>query len=103
MSARVSIVGFVAAVVGMFAPLGVAGADPAKGWDIPDAPRIDAPLDPVDPYCFDARLCSGDFGSTYYCPDTGGFVGPFGACDALVTGPYAPGGLRPNESIYEDE
>lgn len=84
MPAKVSIVGFVAAVVGMFAPLGVAGADP------------------VDPYCFDARLCSGDFGSTYYCPDTGGFVGPFGACDALVTGPYAPGGQRPNQSNWDD-
>ena len=52
---------------------------------------------PIDPYCYDQRLCDGDFGDTYYCPDTGGFVGPFGACDALVTGPYAPGGLSPNE------
>lgn len=48
-------------------------------------------------YCFDQRLCDGDFGSTHYCPDTGGFVSPFEGCDALVTGPYAPGGLSPNE------
>lgn len=54
--------------------------------------------DPIPPYCFDSRLCEGDFGSSYYCPDTGGWVGPFGACDALVTGGYAPGGQRPNES-----
>lgn len=58
-----------------------------------------ANADPMDPYCFDQRLCDGDFGSTFYCPDTGGFVGPFGACDALVTGPYAPGGIRPNQGI----
>lgn len=56
-----------------------------------------ASADPLDNYCFDQRLCDGDFGSTFYCPDTGGFVGPFGACDALVQGPYAPGGLSPNE------
>lgn len=62
-----------------------------------------ASADPYEPYCYDQRLCSGDFSDTYYCPDTGGFVGPFGACDALVTGPYAPGGLRPNQSIHEDE
>lgn len=76
-----------------------AGADPippARAPQVLDAPRINAP---IDPYCYDQRLCDGDFGSTYYCPDTGGWVGPFGACDALVTGPYAPGGLRPNEGL----
>jgi len=26
-------------------------------------------------------------------------VGVFGACPSLVTGPYAPGGLRPNEGL----
>lgn len=62
-----------------------------------------AGADPIPAYCFDDRLCSNDFGSTYYCPDTGGWIGPFGACDALVTGPYAPGGLRPNQSNWDDE
>ena len=54
-----------------------------------------AAADPDDPLCFDPRLC-GDLGSVSYCPDTGGMVGPFDACPALVTGPYAPGGLHPN-------
>lgn len=56
----------------------------------------------VPAYCYDQRLCDGDFGSSYYCPDTGGWVGPFGACDALVTGPYAPGGQRPNQSNWDE-
>ena len=55
-----------------------------------------ASADPLDPYCYDDRLC-GDLGSVTYCPDTGQMVGPFAACPALVTGPYAPGGLSPNE------
>lgn len=82
--AKVSIVGFVAAVVGMLAPLGVASANP------------------IEPHCFDARLC-GDLSDATYCPDTGRKAGPFTACDSLVTGPYAPGGLRPNQSIWDDE
>ncbi|MEB3034067.1 hypothetical protein [[Mycobacterium] nativiensis] len=48
--------------------------------------------------CFDQRLC-GDLSDVYYCPDTGRVVGPFGACPSLVTGPYAPGGLRPNQGL----
>ncbi|BBX21432.1 hypothetical protein MTER_08430 [Mycolicibacter terrae] len=48
--------------------------------------------------CFDQRLC-GDLGDVYYCPDTGEVVGAFGACPSLVTGPYAPGGLQPNEGL----
>lgn len=48
--------------------------------------------------CFDQRLC-GDLSDVYYCPDTGKVVGAFGACPSLVTGPYAPGGLRPNRGL----
>ncbi|OBK83761.1 hypothetical protein [Mycolicibacter sinensis] len=48
--------------------------------------------------CFDQRLC-GDLSDVYYCPDTGAVVGAFGACPSLVTGPYAPGGLRPNQGL----
>lgn len=59
--------------------------------------------DPIEPYCFDSRLCGNDFGSRTYCPDSGSWVGPFGACPSLNTGPYAPGGLRPNESNWDDE
>lgn len=55
-----------------------------------------AKADPIQPYCFDPRLC-GDPGKVTYCPDTGGMMGPYGACRSLVTGPYAPGGLRPND------
>ncbi|MBS9534747.1 hypothetical protein KIH27_14225 [Mycobacterium sp. M1] len=55
-----------------------------------------ASADPLEPSCFDDRLC-GDLGSVSYCPDTGTMVGPFAACSGLVTGPYAPGGLSPNE------
>ena len=54
-----------------------------------------ASADPLPPLCFDQRLC-GDQGSVTYCPDTGRMVGPYSACPGLVTGPYAPGGLRPN-------
>ena len=57
-----------------------------------------ASADPIDPYCFDERLCS-DLSDSYYCPGMPGRVGPFASCDALVTGPYAPGGLVPNEGI----
>lgn len=32
-----------------------------------------------------------------YCPDTGRFVVGYQPCPALVNGPYAPGGLQPNE------
>ncbi|BBZ23899.1 hypothetical protein MHIB_23170 [Mycolicibacter hiberniae] len=62
-----------------------------------------AAADPIPAYCYDQRLCDGDFGSTYYCPDTGRWVGPFGACDALVTGGYRPGGQRPNEGNWDAE
>lgn len=79
MPVRISIVGLAAVLAGFFAPVAYAG--------------------PMPSYCYDQRLCDGDFGDTSYCPDTGGFVGPFAACDALVTGPYAPGGLRPNEGL----
>lgn len=48
--------------------------------------------------CSDQRLC-GDLSDVYYCPDTGAVVGAFDACPALVAGPYAPGGLRPNEGL----
>lgn len=48
--------------------------------------------------CFDERLC-GDLGDVYFCSDTGAVMGAFGACPSLVTGPYAPGGLRPNEGL----
>lgn len=68
-------VSIIAAALGMAAP---AGADPAD--------------------CYDQRLC-GDLGDVYYCPDTGAVVGAFGACPSLVTGPYAPGGLGPNEGL----
>lgn len=77
----------------------IAGAILASG-------ALSAPVtnaDPIQPYCFDQRLCSGDFSGTHYCPDTGRFVGPFGACDSLVTGPYAPGGQRPNQSHWDDD
>lgn len=66
-------------------------------------PAAVAGADPIEPYCFDARLCSDDFGSRTYCPDSGSWVGPFGTCASLNTGPYAPGGLRPNQSIWDDE
>lgn len=56
-----------------------------------------ADADPYGPKCFDQRLC-GDLGNVHYCPSTGGMVGPFTSCPSLVTGPYAPGGLQPNES-----
>lgn len=75
-SALVFIAAF-AATIG-FGAAGAANADPAS--------------------CFDARLC-GDLGDVYYCPDTGAVVGAFGACPSLVTGPYAPGGLQPNEGL----
>lgn len=48
--------------------------------------------------CYDQRLC-GDLGDVSYCPDSGKLVGPFAPCPSLVTGPYAPGGLRPNEGL----
>lgn len=48
--------------------------------------------------CSDQRLC-GDLSDVYYCPDTGKVVGPFAPCPSLVTGPYAPGGLRPNQGV----
>lgn len=86
--ARVSLVGVAAVLAGLFGPLGVQTPIAKAG--------------PMPSYCYDQRLCDGDFGDTSYCPDTGGFVGPFAACDALVTGPYAPGGLSPNESRWDD-
>lgn len=49
--------------------------------------------------CSDARLCGDDLGDVYYCPDTGKVVGAFAPCPSLVTGPYAPGGLRPNQGL----
>jgi len=52
----------------------------------------------VPAHCYDQRLC-GDLSDVYFCPGTGRVVGPFGACPSLVTGPYAPGGLRPNEGL----
>ncbi|MEB3019787.1 hypothetical protein [[Mycobacterium] crassicus] len=55
-----------------------------------------AGADPAD--CFDQRLC-GDLSDVYYCPDTGKVVGAFAPCPSLVTGPYAPGGLRPNQGL----
>ncbi len=55
-----------------------------------------AAADPAS--CFDERLC-GDLSDVYYCPDTGSVVGPFAPCPSLVTGPYAPGGLQPNEGL----
>lgn len=57
-----------------------------------------ADADPYAPYCFDERLC-GDLSDSYYCPGMSGRVGPFDSCSGLVTGPYAPGGLRPNEGL----
>lgn len=60
-----------------------------------------AAADPIPALCFDDRLCSDDFGSATYCPDTGRWVGPFAACDALVTGGYRPGGQRPNQSSWD--
>ncbi|OBI06021.1 hypothetical protein AWC18_13915 [Mycolicibacter nonchromogenicus] len=48
--------------------------------------------------CYDERLC-GDLGDVSYCPDSGKMVGPFAPCPSLVTGPYAPGGLRPNAGL----
>lgn len=57
-----------------------------------------ANADPIKPSCFDPRLC-GDLGSVQYCPSTGSMVGPFTPCPALVTGPYAPGGLQPNKGL----
>lgn len=68
------------------------------------AAMLSAPVataDPIPAYCHDARLCGDDFGSTFFCPDTGRWVGPFAACDALVTGGYRPGGQRPNESSWD--
>ncbi|OQZ95408.1 hypothetical protein BST15_14220 [Mycolicibacter arupensis] len=62
-----------------------------------------ASADPIEPYCYDQRLCDGDFGSRTFCPDSGGWVGPFGACPSLNTGPYSPGGLRPNESNWDGD
>lgn len=59
---------------------------------------VAAPASAAPASCFDQRLC-GDLSDVYYCPDTGAVVGPFGACPALVTGPYAPGGLRPNDGL----
>ncbi len=32
-----------------------------------------------------------------YCPDTGKFVVGYAPCPSLVVGPYAPGGLQPND------
>lgn len=52
----------------------------------------------VPAICSDQRLC-GNLSDVYFCPDTGSVVGAFGACPSLVTGPYAPGGLRPNEGL----
>jgi len=48
--------------------------------------------------CHDQRLCR-DLSKVYYCPGTGAVVGPFASCPSLVTGPYAPGGLRPNTGL----
>lgn len=74
-----SIAAFVAVGIGMGMGLaGTADADPG--------------------YCFDQRLC-GDLDDVYFCPDTGAVVGAFSACPSLVTGPYAPGGLRPNQGL----
>lgn len=50
--------------------------------------------------CFDERLC-GDLGDVHYCPDTGGMVSALEPCESLVTGPYAPGGLRPNGGLSD--
>lgn len=55
-----------------------------------------ASADPTD--CFDPRLCS-DPGQVYYCPDTGQFGSIYAPCPSLVTGPYQPGGLTPNEGL----
>ncbi len=54
------------------------------------APHV--PLDPVHP-CMPTNPCE----KPQYCPDTGGFVVGFESCPSLLTGPYAPGGLEPNE------
>lgn len=47
--------------------------------------------DPARP-CTAVRPCL----TPQYCPSTGGFVVGYEPCPALVTGPYAPGGLQPN-------
>lgn len=70
--------------------LALAGSIPGIGFAGATGPS------PAD--CFDERLC-GDLSDVHYCPDTGDMVGAFGACPSLVTGPYAPGGLRPNEGL----
>lgn len=56
------------------------------------APTASANPDPVHP-CMPTNPCE----QPQYCPDTGEFVVGFESCPALVTGPYAPGGLQPNE------
>jgi hypothetical protein len=45
----------------------------------------------------------GSAGCVHFCPDTGGFVSTYsGACPSLRVGPYAPGGLRPNDDDDDD-
>lgn len=57
-----------------------------------------SPAGPGPALCFDQRLC-GDLSDVYYCPDTGAVASAFAPCPSLVTGPYRPGGLRPNEGL----
>lgn len=58
-----------------------------------------ATADPIEPECFDPRLCE-DPGEVFYNPDTGGFGGSLNSPNpGVITGPYAPGGLSPNEGL----
>lgn len=51
---------------------------------------------PDDCTLYDSRLC-GDWGKVTFCPDTGSYVSVMSPCPSLITGPYAPGGLEPDD------